>query len=754
MGFNLVCPAGNRVLSKTRTGTNETHSHPLTGASMDFAEMARIAEGVCRGEYSLLLGAGASIGSLGGNNEPLPSGPNLRDKLIYDFSIPTEGQTIALPRAYAAAKRNDPERLERFIRDQFTHCKPDWQHTFADFNWHRIWTLNIDDIVRNVYESRKIPVDRFNWTSAFRDASKSQRQIIHLHGFAKDSSDDDPEDSDLVFSTQEYAATLRDTRAWHTVFTDEFSERPFIVLGASLVDEFDLQQALVSSAATTTRGFPSIIVLKEVSALERDEFSSLGLIVVESDARTFMSDLHTEVEKCRKTLGGLYGQHFDPQVARFLQQFIDLRQYQPTLSNTHRNFYAGYEPHWRNILDEDDASMQTTEISLSLIQGVAEKQEGQQAVHVLTGNPGTGKSTGLLRIASRFIANGLPTFLFRGEEDLDIAATSQWLRRMQETVLIFDGCADFADSIGELAEVCASSKTRLLVVGAERSSRHSILEHKIDRRFLHLNSAYEFHLLSDTDIESLVDKLESRRRLGRITRENRFQQSNYFRSFASRRLFEGMANLEGGRGFQERIQDNYRLVVNDSIKRLYAASSIAYELGYPLPLGISSKIAGLPARELEALLLSDDQDMMLLDIRGVRPPHRITAALVVESALSIDERYSAIKGLMLALAPHIDVSAIVNLTRPYRLLRRLMDQESVMRLIGQNFGRDLYEVMQGPYDWNGRYWDQRALFESELGNHAQARSYAEHSLKIHHHPFALNTLGTVLGRMAVQGGGL
>ena len=71
--------------------------------------------------------------------------------------------------------------------------------------------------------------------------------------------------------------------------------------------------------------------------------------------------------------------------------------------------------------------------------------------------------------------------------------------------------------------------------------------------------------------------------------------------------------------------------------------------------------------------------------------------------------------LALTVAPHIDIDAIRRLTRPYRLFRRLMDQETVMRLLGPQNGRALYELTQDSCDWNARYWEQRALFESELG---------------------------------------
>ena len=719
---------------------------------MDLATMKKVAEGVSRREYSLLLGAGASMGSLGGNGQPLPSGPILRDKLVDEFAVPTQGATITLSRAYAAAKRSNPSKLDQFITDWFTGCTPDWQYPLADFDWHRIWSLNIDDVMENVYLRRNLGVDKFDWTSRFRDRSSSRIQIIHLHGFADKENDSRSSSAGLVFSTSEYVATLKDPRSWHTVFTDQFAERPFIILGASLVEEFDLQQALTESAAVAARGFPSVIVLKEVSPLEREELTAIGLTVVEQDAQSFMRDLYQEVQEYRRTLQGIYGHYLSQETSRFLQQFIDLRQYQPYQSEQTRNFYSGYEPHWKNILDDDDARMETTEEASVLIRESFREGTKDQTVHILTGTSGVGKSTGLLRIARSIMAEGIAVYQFRGEEDLDVDAALYWLERMPETVLLFNDCADFADSIGELADRCASANVRLTIVGAERNIRRNQLEHRIDSKFLHLRREYIYRTLSDRDIGSLIDKLSSRRRLGRITNYNRNRQREHFKGTASRRLFEGMANLEGGQGFRNRIRNDYRLIESENLRRLYAASSIAYEIGYPVPIGVASRIAGLSTKELVDFLASSEQDAMVLESGGVRPPHRLTASMVVETALSSDDKNDATQRLALTLAPHIDIAAIRSLTRPYRLIRRLLDQETVMRLLGRQDGRVLYEVIQESLDWNGRYWEQRALFESELGNHAQARSYAEHSLKILRHPFALNTLGTVLGRIALQNG--
>ena len=561
------------------------------------------------------------MGAMGGNNEPLPSGPQLRDSLLENFSIEAEEEAISLSRAYAVASRRDPNRLRGFMNGWFTGCTPDWQHILADFEWHRVWTLNIDDIVENVYKARSITVDRFDWKSRHRDRSYSPYQVIHLHGFAKGTSGPDSEEGDLVFSISDYASTLLGNSTWHAVFVDEFAELPFIIVGASLLDEFDLQQALqAGSTSTSVRGLPSIIVLKSVTALQRDELSALGLLVVEADANTFLKELRSKCQGFLKELGREYGQEAGPEVSKFLQQFIDLRTFQPLSSTSQLDFYSGYEPHWKNILNDDDAHLETTERALTKILETSDREEVSQGIHILTGGPGTGKSTALLRIARDLIAKNKLPFAFRGDEDLDVGAALHWVERLPSTVLLFDNCADFAQSLARLASECESQGLRMSVVGAERASRRKMLEDRIDQRFLRMGAEYEYSLLSRRDIAALIEKLETRRRLGRITRRSPSQRHDYFWRTASRRLFEGMANLEGGQGFQSRIQRAYQLIQDEHLRAIYAASSIAFQLGHSLSLGISSKIAGLPVKQLEYLLTNSAQDVMVITPQGVRPP--------------------------------------------------------------------------------------------------------------------------------------
>lgn len=128
-------------------------------------------EGLARGEYHLLLGAGASLGALGGNERPLPNARTLSEELLANFGIETNGEDIDLRTAYEVVEgRSDAEGRDRdqYLKVRFSNCQPSWHSIIPNIRWRRIWTLNIDDVIEQTYARNRgrYSQDRktYNWT--------------------------------------------------------------------------------------------------------------------------------------------------------------------------------------------------------------------------------------------------------------------------------------------------------------------------------------------------------------------------------------------------------------------------------------------------------------------------------------------------------------------------------------------------------------------------------------------------------------
>ena len=293
----------------------------------------------------------------------------------------------------------------------------------------------------------------------------------------------------------------------------------------------------------------------------------------------------------------------------------------------------------------------------------------------------------------------------------------------------------------------------MLLIGSDRPTKNDIIRDRIDAQYLDVSQDNWYGHLSDSDIERIIDKLHSRGRLGKITRWNRNRQRKYFADYAGRSLFDALAELEGGSGFKETVEQLYRGLPSNGLQNLYAAACLCYEQSIPLPTGVAVRVSGLAPKDLTQQIENECRGILVMTRSGIRPPHRITATMVANALPSV-VKSDIVFALAVALAPHIDGMSIRNGTREYRIVRNLMNHEFVMRTSGEHGGRRLYDDLREYYDWNARYWDQRALFESRFDNDETARSYAERSVQVHSHPFGYNTLGTVLLRMAVRQGSI
>jgi hypothetical protein len=166
-------------------------------------------EGVARGEYHLLFGAGASIGATSQDGRPIQTADFLAREILQDFSIDLKGEKLALKDAYEEIENVSDRKgrgRDEYFNFRFSNCIPTWQTIIPHFRWKKIWSLNIDDVIEVAYKKEhnaKQQIRTYDWTSLYNDPEykDEELQIIHLHGYAPGLLN---RTSKLIFSILEY----------------------------------------------------------------------------------------------------------------------------------------------------------------------------------------------------------------------------------------------------------------------------------------------------------------------------------------------------------------------------------------------------------------------------------------------------------------------------------------------------------------------------------------------------------------------
>jgi hypothetical protein len=431
-----------------------------------------------------------------------------------------------------------------------------------------------------------------------------------------------------------------------------------------------------------------------------------------------------------------------------LGQFRTLFLDSPGVSQANHDFFGGDAPLWTDIIGDLDARLEVTDHAYDLV--IRSISDGLQSAICINGMPGSGKSTSLLRVAKLLLRSGYSVYMFRAEEYLNIDAAIWWTRKRPDSIFIFDDAGDFSNDIGKLLSAADEQGLACTVLCAERRSRMRSVRLGIESDYLHPPRETHLELLSDRDIGAVITKLAQHRRLGRLTNSNKSEKYNFFRKTSERQLLVAMAELEGSRTFRTRIASEYSSADLGDSNNIYATVCMAHALGIPAPLGILRSATGLNLREIQAVIETYLAGNIIEKEGRAHARHRVIASITVEDALDPATRFTVSLSLTKALSPHVTREAISAGTLYYRLARNLMRAETVRDWIGQEAAGRWYEALQHHYQWNSRFWEQRARSELFSNRFLAARSYAEEALKIHRHHFCSNTLGYVLIRMASE----
>jgi len=718
---------------------------------LEKAVAAALVKGVAESKYSLLTGAGFSIGAScqGGD---IPSAKRFAEILNERFKL---GLTISsaadLAIAYEDALDSDKGGVNNAFEEFFTGCKPSWQAVLSELDWRRIWTLNVDDLPESIWKNSQRAVHHLDFSERYKpvSADSDDLQVIYLHGRAATKR---KKGGNYIFSITEYVGATKDSPPWHTAFFTEFSDRPFIMCGASAVGEFDLARTFRSgSQSMDTSGYPSIAVIKNLDeASSRRLKGKLNLIPLNVDGESFFSSLLADVKDYRVKNPGLLSPRAQPADARaFGNQFKSLEISNGVASNKRHDFHLGDEPEWSDIVGDADAQLSyAKEATAFILDALA---SGKIPVVCIVGDPGSGKSTTLLRILRNFNTRGCGTYLFRGEESLAVDSTIACLPSQTISVLGFDMAADFAADISTLIGKATARKLPAAIVIVDRLRRKSGILNDVNVGELKL---IDHSKISGGDSLQIRSARERQHRLGQYVS----LPANDFRKLITNKhggnLFSALAEVEGGKGYYRRLDDHGDALGEDAYSMTLAhAISLTHRWGYSLPLRCASLVSKLEVSKLVALCSDDGAlvDVFAIDSKGVRFRHRILADYYFDKFADRDVLYSVAKSIVETLAPLVNVDAIRSKSYPYLICRVLMARKSVLASVGSlNKARDFYRDLEEAFGHNSRFWEQRALLESEANNHAAAFSYAHEAVSREKHAFPLTTLGRICMAQALD----
>lgn len=725
-----------------------------------------VLDGLVRGRYHLLLGAGASIGGEDRLGRPLLGAWDLAQSLIDEFDLPAKPE-FGLSRIFEGAVRSAGSRsVARSLSDRFADVQPpEWQRWVLEHRWEFIWTLNIDDSISQTYASSANP-GRLR-VKDFRDdfdvGRPNTTSIVHLHGYVW------PEDGNLcdrvIFDLLQYSSVVNRPPTWHKVFSDSLSTKPVLVVGASLNSELDLASALRrGNSSLEATGYPSLIIRPGISDFDAEEIASWGFYPVDSSADEFFRLISEQVDEHAKSYNVLPSQsrEIPNEGFTFLQQFKFLDdQKKPGHNPDH--FISGAEPNWNDVLSSSDASFDTT---LALVQVGLDYWKGSgpslttaspPKVIVINGAAFSGKTTAMLRIGRELQKAGLDIYLHQGFEALNASAIAWWARNGAPAVLLIDSFASFSNEIEELVDDLASTSTPLLIVGAERGRRTRKIHSDVPPEYLHPINESRYRVLSNGDIERLISRLDEFGRLGRLSNQPSSERIDYFVRKKQRSLFRSLADLERGSGFIERMRQDHAALNTGWQQAVYAACSIVYLTGYPCPATLASDVAHVSVHEVLAGVLGDTALADVLEVKdgNLRPLHRAVARGELERLVPVEERFALSSAMVRVLRPYVSLAGVKSKPLEHRIATEMMRFRVARRFLPDSDLDEWYETFRRDYGWNARYWEQRALAMSEIRNHKRldkAESFASKAVDIHADGFTLNTLGVVLFRRAVAFG--
>jgi hypothetical protein len=670
-----------------------------------------------QGDMVLFTGAGFSLAAKNQGGESVPSVSQLRAMLtglVYPGSEPDDEDS--LQHLFGLAQSRAGNRLRDLVRTQFTVDRahlPEMYVRVLSAAWHRIYTVNVDDLELAVASSHTLPraITSITPRSAL---GQGGLEVVHLNGRV----DEGPEN--LTFTPTQYARRFPGADPLHQQCAVDVLQRPVVYIGTEL-NESPLWQALELRKKAEGKDLRkrSFLVTPKINRSRRDYLErELHVELIPLTFEAFYSEVFAKAESgSQKFFAAQQERSLWHDVLRRPAKVSEL-SVDPELSTAPGEYLLGRPPTWRDLLDGRAAERQYESEFLSMAEAALQLKGAIRPVIVLTGTAGAGKSTAMMHLALTLNGRGIDCGWIDSQYDVsprDLRSAAS-LGELPQVLFIDDG-GRYGNEASLLVKDIQRTEGYPLVIMGVRAGRVE----RISDRLSMMNVPHQelvIPLLTDEDIARVLDALDRGNRLGALKGLPRKAQIKEFRNRekANRDLLVAMLEATSGRRFESRIEEELDELAGQQ-RFLYSMVNI----GTAYQLGLSPSQVLLGVGDPSNAALQDIQDlvrrMLVLEYPdgSLRARHRVVAERTVRYLTRTGRLYDPLLSLAMALAT--DLGPTQSREKPaYRTMRMLMNHDWLVRSLTAAPAKRFLGELEPYMAWDHHYWLQRGSLELEVGD--------------------------------------
>lgn len=457
----------------------------------------------------LLLGAGFSIGAKNSCGVELPMGNGLCDRL-FDTMYPESYDADYIKRA-EQVKNNLKELCSLFrsedrvsqrnniIAQIFAGSVPGhnrFHDKFTCYPWNYIFTLNVDDLVENIYQQQGIPLNVWNSERQGRRKHDKAPILIKMHGCVRKMY------NGVVFDNEEYRNFTENQNFMLKEFAHQFVRNDVVILGTEFQED-DLRTLieLYKKAGYDNSGYDYFFVSPSINSLTMENIITKydNFHRVEMTTEDFLDFVYSEIripEERRNTLkehGACFIDDYDDKNINYTSNIYngDNSRYQ----DFYNNWYIRY-PEMRGKVKKVIAS-------------------GEHHIISITGKQYVGKTCVAKQFLVDFRLAGFEAFeLIRLDYPI-IQEVTDYLKGMQHdkvAILIDDSAFQYKNIVRLVSEV-PDKISQLVIISADSVDNHTSKKYLL-REYSHVMSIRVKENVTKYWAKQIFDKLLEKNRLG------------------------------------------------------------------------------------------------------------------------------------------------------------------------------------------------------------------------------------------------